>query len=96
MSNGEPFDENKYYRVVMNSYRANGGGDLIIRGAGIHKDSLSSRVLYQSELDLRHYLMQEIERMGTVRPQVGSNWKFVPEKWTKPAAKRDRRLVFGK
>ena len=95
MSNGEPFDENKTYKVVMNSYRANGGGDLIVHGAGIPRDSLQSRIIYQSELDLRHYLMEEIERMGTVRPKAGRNWKFVPENWTKPAAKRDRQLLFG-
>ena len=95
MSNGEPFDENKTYKVVMNSYRANGGGDLIVHGAGIPRDSLQSRIIYQSELDLRHYLMGEIERMGTVRPKAANNWKFVPEQWTKPAAKRDRQLLFG-
>ena len=94
MSNGEPFDEDKVYRVVMNSYRANGGGDLLIHGAGIPKDSLQGRIIWQSELDLRHYLMEEIGRMGTVRPQAANNWKFVPEKWTKPAALRDRKLLF--
>lgn len=96
MSNGEPFDEDKTYKVVMNSYRANGGGDLIVRGAGIPRDSLQSRIIYQSELDLRYYLMEEIERMGTVRPKAAKNWKFVPEKWTKPAARRDRQLLFGR
>ena len=94
MTNGEPFDEDKVYKVVMNSYRANGGGDLIVHGAGIPKDSLQSRFIYQSELDLRHYLMEEIERMGSVRPQAAHNWKFVPEKWTKAAAQRDRNLLF--
>ena len=79
----------------MNSYRANGGGDLIVRGGGIPKDSLNGRIIYQSELDLRHYLMEEIQRMGTVRPKAASNWKFVPEKWTKAAAQRDRKLLFG-
>ena len=96
MSDGTPFDEEKMYRVVMNSYRANGGGDLIVHGAGIPKDSLQGRIVYQSELDLHHYLMEEIARMGTVSPQAGSNWRFVPEKWTVPAAKRDRKLLFGK
>ena len=96
MSSGEPFDEDKTYKVVMNSYRANGGGDLIVHGAGIPRDSLQGRIIYQSELDLRHYLMEEIERIGTVRPKAGSNWKFVPEKWTKPAAQRDRQLLFGR
>lgn len=96
MTGGQPFDENKTYKVVMNSYRANGGGDLITHGAGIPRDSLQGRIIYQSELDLRHYLMEEIERKGTVRPKAASNWKFVPERWTKPAARRDRQLLFGR
>ena len=96
MSNGEPFDENKMYKVVMNSYRANGGGDLIVRGAGIPRDSLQGRTIFQSDLDLRYYLMQEIESMGTVCPKAGSNWKFVPEQLSKPAALRDRQLLFGR
>ena len=96
MTNGEPFDEERTYRVVMNSYRANGGGDLIVHGAGIPKEQLNSRIVYQSPLDLRHYLMEEIERLGTVTPKAAHNWRFVPEKWTRPAAKRDRQLLFGK
>ncbi|MCR4603986.1 MAG: bifunctional metallophosphatase/5'-nucleotidase [Prevotella sp.] len=96
MSNGEPFDENKVYKVVMNSYRANGGGDLIVKGAGIPKDEIQSRIIYQSDKDLRYYLMQEIERMGKVTPRAGHNWKFVPEKWVKAAAKRDRQIIFNR
>ena len=95
MSNGEAFDENKTYKVVMNSYRGNGGGDLIIKGAGIPKDKLNDRIIYQSPLDLRHYLMQEIERQGSMSPKAGNNWKFVPEEWTVPAAKRDYKHIFG-
>ena len=96
MSNGEPFDEQKWYRVAMNSYRANGGGELLTLGAGIPKDSLTSRVVYCSELDQRHYLMEEIERQGTINPQPNNNWKFVPEEWAKPALERDRKILFGK
>ena len=95
MSNGEPFDETKWYKVVMNSYRANGGGELLTQGAGIPKDSLESRVIFHTDLDQRHYLTQEIERMGTVSPQPNSNWKFVPEDWVKPALERDRKQLFG-
>ena len=95
MSNGEPFDEQHTYRVVMNSYRGNGGGELLTKGAGIKKADLDSRIVYQSPLDLRHYLMEEIERVGSVRPTANSNWRFVPEEWTKAAAERDRKLVFG-
>ena len=94
LSNGEAFDENKTYKVVMNSYRGNGGGDLIIKGAGIAKNQLNDRIIYQSPLDLRHYLMQEIERQGTMSPKAAHNWKFIPEEWTVPAAKRDYKLIF--
>lgn len=95
MSDGTPFQLDKTYKVVMNSYRGNGGGDLLTKGAGIPKEELSSRIIYQSPLDLRHYLMEEIERQGTVSPQAAHNWKFIPEEWTVPAGNRDRKLLFG-
>ena len=96
MSNGEPFDEHKWYQVAMNSYRANGGGELLTLGAGIPKDSLASRVIFSTDLDQRHYLMKEIERQGTVNPQANHNWRFVPEAWAKPALERDRKTLFGR
>lgn len=95
MSDGTPFDENKVYNVVMNSYRGNGGGELLTLGAGIPKDKIQERIVYQSDYDLRYYLMKEIERMGHVEPRANTNWKFVPEEWTKAAGERDRKLIFG-
>ena len=95
MSNGQPFDEKKWYQVVMNSYRANGGGELLTRGAGIPKDSLDSRVIWHTDLDQRHYLTEEIQKQDTVNPQPNHNWRFVPEEWVKPALERDRKLLFG-
>ena len=95
MSNGQPFDEKKWYKVVMNSYRANGGGELLTRGAGIPKDSLDSRVIWHTDLDQRHYLTEEIRKQGTVNPQPNHNWRFVPEEWVKPALERDRKILFG-
>ena len=95
MSDGTPFDEKKWYKVVMNSYRANGGGELLTRGAGIPKDSLEGRVLFHTDLDQRHYLTEEIQRMGTIDPQPNHNWKFTPEAWVQPALARDRKQLFG-
>jgi 2',3'-cyclic-nucleotide 2'-phosphodiesterase/3'-nucleotidase len=95
MSNGQPFDEQKSYKVVMNSYRGNGGGELLTRGAGIPKDSLSGRIISMSERDQRYYMTQEIERMGIVTPKANNNWRFVPETWAEPALKRDRKQIFG-
>ncbi len=95
MSNGEPFDEKKVYKVALNSYRGNGGGELLTKGAGIPQKELRSRTIFESEKDQRFYLMKEIEKAGVLDPQPGTNWKFVPEEWTKPALERDRKLLFG-
>lgn len=95
MTGGQPFDEEKWYTVAVNSYRGNGGGELLTRGAGIPKDSLDSRIIWRSEKDQRYYLMQEIERMGTINPKPNNNWRFVPEEWVKPAAERDYKLLFN-
>ncbi|MBR6494234.1 MAG: 5'-nucleotidase C-terminal domain-containing protein, partial [Prevotella sp.] len=96
MSNGEPFDPAKWYKVAINSYRANGGGELLTRGAGIPRDSLDSRIIWRSDRDQRHYLMQEIEKLRVADPQPNHNWRFVPEEWTIPAAERDHKLLFPK
>lgn len=96
MSDGSPFDETKWYKVAMNSYRGNGGGELLTKGAGIPHDSLQSRIVYESERDQRYYLMKEIEKAGTMAPRPNTNWRFVPEKWTSEAIRRDKALLFGR
>lgn len=94
MSNGEPFDEHKTYKVAMNSYRGNGGGELLTKGAGIPHEELEKRIIYRSEKDQRFYLMKEIEKCGEVEPKPNNNWRFVPAEWTEPAIARDRKLLF--
>lgn len=96
MANGEPFDLNKTYRVAVNSYRGNGGGDLLTKGAGIPKTELSKRVVYSTDKDLRYYLMKRIEEVKVLDPKPLNQWKFIPEEWTVPASKRDYDILFGK
>ena len=93
-SDGRPFDEQAWYKVAMNSYRGNGGGELLTLGAGIPADSLESRIVYQSPRDQRYYLTEKIRREGKVDAQPLNNWHFVPEAWATPALKRDRKLIF--
>ncbi|MGG6544819.1 UNVERIFIED_CONTAM: bifunctional metallophosphatase/5'-nucleotidase [Prevotella sp. 15_C9] len=95
MSNGQPFNEKKSYKVAVNSYRGNGGGELLTKGAGIPQDSLKGRIIWRSELDQRYYLIKEIEKAKIMNPKPLNNWKFVPTKWTKAAAERDKELLFG-
>lgn len=94
MSNGEPFELNRIYKVALNSYRGNGGGELLTKGAGINKAELDNRIIYRSERDQRYYLIQEIERQGTINPMPNNNWRFVPEEWAKPALERDRKILY--
>lgn len=95
MTDGKPFDEAKWYKVAMNSYRGNGGGELLTKGAGIPHDSLPGRIISESELDQRYYLMREIEKAQIMAPEPNNNWRFVPTEWTEPAIKKDKELLFG-
>lgn len=96
MADGRPFDMNKVYRVAVNSYRGNGGGDLLTKGAGIPKQELSKRIVFSTDKDLRYYLMKRIEEVKVLHPEPLNQWKFVPEAWVTPAVKRDYQLLFGK
>lgn len=95
MADGTPFSSDKTYKVAVNSYRGNGGGDLMTKGAGIKHADLPSRIISSTDLDLRYYMLKEIERLGTITPTTLDSWKFVPEKVAEPLIKRDRALLFS-
>lgn len=96
MADGTPFDLDKHYKVAVNSYRGNGGGEHLTKGAGIAHDDLIKRVIVSTDKDLRYYLMEYIEQHPDVNPQPLNQWKLVPEEWTKPAIERDYKLLFGR
>ena len=51
MSNGNAFHLHQVYRVVMHSYRAHGGGELLTKGAGISfSESSGARVTVSCSL----------------------------------------------
>ena len=93
MLNGEMFDNNKTYNVALSSYRANGGGDLLTKGASIDKDDLEGIVLGKFN-DIRS-LIYDFYMSGNDKNIIKSSWKFIPEKIVAPAIKRDRSLLFG-
>ena len=94
MADGTPFDENRMYRVAVNSYRGNGGGELLTRGAGIPQEKLKDRILFSTDKDLRYYLMQYIAQRKVITSESLEQWKFIPQNWVKPAAERDYRKLF--
>lgn len=94
MSDGRPFSEENIYKVAMNSYRGNGGGELLTKGAGIPFEEIASRIEYISDKDQRRLLMEYIESHQHINPQAHTNWKFTPTEWTEHAIKKDRDLLF--
>lgn len=96
MADGTSFEMDKTYKVAVNSYRGNGGGELLTKGSGISQDDLKERIISSTDKDLRYYLMQYIEQKKVIEPRALNQWKFVPEEWTVPASKRDYDFLFGK
>ena len=94
MANGSNFDLNKKYRVAINSYRGNGGGGHLVDGSGIPHGGLSDRIITSTPVDLRYYIMEWMKQQKIIEPNIISNWKLVPESWTKPAAERDYKRLF--
>ena len=95
MADGSPFLMNKVYKVALNSYRGNGGGELLTKGSGIPQEKLKDRIIFSTDKDLRFYLMNYIEKKGIMDPKALNQWKFIPEEWTVPAAKHDYEYLFG-
>ena len=94
-SDGRPFGMDNYYNVAVNSYRGNGGGGHLTRGAGIRGIDLHERVVRSTERDLRYYILKSVEEERTINPEPLNNWKLVPEKWIEDAKLREKLLLFG-
>ena len=95
MDNEKPFLMNETYTVAMTAYRANGGGELLTKGAGLSKEEMDSRILSVSKYDIRHYLMEYVKELGTINPQPKKHWRFIPEDWVAQATERERKILFG-
>jgi 2',3'-cyclic-nucleotide 2'-phosphodiesterase/3'-nucleotidase len=96
LRNGDDFELDEIYTVAINSYRGNGGGGHLIRGAGIPKEELSRRIISSTEKDLRFHIMKWIKEKKVVKPKLIDNWKVVPETWWGKGREKDYLLIFGK
>lgn len=93
MADGSPFDLNKTYRCALNSYRGNGGGNMLTTGAGIAKDKLAERLVWSTEKDLRFYLLNRIRETKQINPAPLNQWRFIPEDWAEKARLREVPLL---
>ena len=95
MSDGKPFDLSKKYKVAINSYRGNGGGGLLTKGAGIPHEKLADRVITSTQKDLRYYLTKWIQKHRHINPESLNNWKVIPEKWWGKGREKDFKLLYN-
>ena len=97
---GRAFDPQAEYNVAMTSYRANGGGDLLGKGAGIDTDRIDERIVARYP-EIREILYEYLKKHGTIDPAVIGNpdvigsWKFVPERQSAHLLVQDMALLFG-
>jgi 2',3'-cyclic-nucleotide 2'-phosphodiesterase/3'-nucleotidase len=94
MTGGQAFDPAKMYKVALNSYRGSGGGNHLLRGAGLSKDEVAKRLISSSDMDFRYLLTEWIRKQGTINPVCKNNWKIIPESLSGEASRRDGLRLF--
>lgn len=94
LAGGEAFDPARKYTVAMTSYRACGGGNILLE-AGI-EPPVTGRYPEVRNL-LYDYLMENgsIDPETTGAPGLVGRWRFIPEELAGPAMRRDLALMFG-
>ena len=89
------FSLDSTYTVAINSYRGNGGGGHLIRGARIPKEQLAGRIIHSTDTDLRLQIMNWIREKKELYPRVIGNWYIKPQSWWKNGKEIDYKLLFG-
>lgn len=69
MKNGEALDRKQKYHVVMNNYRATGGGNY-----SMYK---GKKVIKEIQIDMTELLANYFSKYGTVEATVNDNWKVI-------------------
>ena len=99
LADGRAFDPGAWYDVAMTSYRASGGGDLLIKATGISSEELISRTSgrFPEIRELIYRFFMEHGRVDAAligdRALLGE-WHFVPEKIVGPLMEKDLALIF--
>ena len=76
MADGTPFDMDKTYNVVMNSYRSMGGGNHLINGVGWAQEDIKNHVVWQSDRDLRSLFIDWASKKRVLDSEPLNCWKI--------------------
>ena len=77
MADSTPFDMEKTYNVVMNSYRSMGGGNHLINGVGWAQEEIKDHVVWQSDRDLRSLFIDWATKKGVLDSVPLNCWKII-------------------
>jgi 2',3'-cyclic-nucleotide 2'-phosphodiesterase/3'-nucleotidase len=97
MADGTSFDLAKTYSVAINSYRAQGGGGHLEKGAKlVRADILGMKFVTSSTVkDLRFYLLKWFEKQtGVIKPTKLGNWSVIPADWAAAGRALDFPLIY--
>lgn len=92
LSDGTAFSLSHTYLVAVNSYRGNGGGGHLTRGAGIPKEELPGRIKATTK-DIRSAIMEKLSKQPVTHVADAANWHFIPEEITRGAIERDKKIL---
>ncbi len=76
MADGTPFDMDKTYNVVMNSYRSMGGGNHLMNGLGWAQEEIKYHVVWQSDRDFRSLFIDWAAKKGVLDNEPLNCWKI--------------------
>lgn len=93
LANGAPFNLSATYKVAMSSYRASGGGELLLKGAGVPKELMDQRLVTR-HADIRQLLYNKIVERGSIEAIPLNHWKFTPENLVGKLAPKDKATLF--
>jgi 2',3'-cyclic-nucleotide 2'-phosphodiesterase/3'-nucleotidase len=99
LAGGSPFSEEAEYSVAVTSYRANGGGGLLLNGAGLDSETVAARTEAHFP-EIRELVFDFVQKNGVIGPELFSDpavlgrWRFVPEALCARALRADMDLLF--
>ena len=97
MADGSKFRTDAEYNVAMTSYRAAGGGDLLLEGAGLTREELDGRLVarYPEIRDLIYHYFSEHGSVSASDLTALGDWKFIPDAIANNAITNDMALMFA-
>lgn len=77
MTDGTPFEMDRTYRVVLNSYRSMGGGNHFVNGVGWSQDEIAKHRIWNSEEDFRTLFIHWARARSVLHSEPYRNWKVL-------------------